>query len=58
MSAERVLVVSDAHLGGVPEAVEAAFHGFLDQVPQAGEQAVDTHFAALDPRAHARVRLV
>jgi UDP-2,3-diacylglucosamine hydrolase len=37
MKAERVLVVSDAHLGGVPAAVDAAFHAFLDEVPQAGD---------------------
>jgi UDP-2,3-diacylglucosamine hydrolase len=37
MSEARVLVVSDAHLGGVPKAVEAAFHAFLDDVPQAGD---------------------
>jgi len=37
MSAERVLVVSDAHLGGVPDAVDAAFHAFLEEVPQAGD---------------------
>lgn len=37
MSVERVLVVSDAHLGGVPEAVRAAFHAFLEDVPRAGD---------------------
>jgi UDP-2,3-diacylglucosamine hydrolase len=37
MSEERVLVVSDAHLGGVPPAVDAAFHAFVDEVPQPGD---------------------
>jgi UDP-2,3-diacylglucosamine hydrolase len=33
----RVLVVADAHLGQVPPATEAAFHAFLDRVPQGGD---------------------
>ena len=33
----RVIVVADAHLGQVPPATEAAFHAFLDQVPQPGD---------------------
>lgn len=33
----RVLVVADAHLGQVPPAVRAAFHAFLDEVPQPGD---------------------
>jgi len=33
----RVLVVADAHLGQVPPAVRAAFHSFLDEVPQPGD---------------------
>ena len=33
----RVIVVADAHLGQVPAATEAAFHAFLDQVPQPGD---------------------
>jgi UDP-2,3-diacylglucosamine hydrolase len=37
MSEARVLVVSDAHLGGVPPTVDAAFHAFLDDVPQPGD---------------------
>jgi UDP-2,3-diacylglucosamine hydrolase len=35
--AARVIVVADAHLGQVPPATEAAFHAFLDRVPQAGD---------------------
>ncbi len=33
----RVIVVADAHLGQVPPAVRAAFHSFLDRVPQPGD---------------------
>jgi len=33
----RVLVVADAHLGQVPPATEAAFHRFLDAVPDLGD---------------------
>jgi UDP-2,3-diacylglucosamine hydrolase len=33
----RVVVVADAHLGQVPPATEAAFHAFLDRVPQPGD---------------------
>jgi UDP-2,3-diacylglucosamine hydrolase len=33
----RVIVVADAHLGQVPPAVRAAFHAFLDGVPQPGD---------------------
>ena len=33
----RVIVVADAHLGQVPPATEAAFHAFLDGVPQPGD---------------------
>jgi UDP-2,3-diacylglucosamine hydrolase len=33
----RVIVVADAHLGQVPAATEAAFHAFLDEVPQPGD---------------------
>jgi UDP-2,3-diacylglucosamine hydrolase len=40
MDEARALVVSDAHLGGVPAAVDAAFHAFLDEVPQAGDHLV------------------
>ncbi len=36
-SASRVIVVADAHLGQVPAATEAAFHAFLDEVPQPGD---------------------
>ncbi len=35
--ASRVIVVADAHLGQVPAATEAAFHAFLDEVPQPGD---------------------
>src|SRR5205823_892185 len=35
--ASRVLVVADAHLGQVPPAVAAAFHRFLDAVPDLGD---------------------
>jgi UDP-2,3-diacylglucosamine hydrolase len=34
----RCFIVADAHLGQVPPAVEVAFHAFLDQVPQPGDQ--------------------
>jgi UDP-2,3-diacylglucosamine hydrolase len=33
----RVIVVADAHLGQVPPAVRAAFHSFLERVPQPGD---------------------
>ncbi|MGH7701263.1 MAG: UDP-2,3-diacylglucosamine diphosphatase [Gemmatimonadales bacterium] len=33
----RVVVVADAHLGQVPPAVEAAFHAFLDALPELGD---------------------
>lgn len=36
----RAIVVADAHLGQVPPAVEAAFHAFLDAVPQPGDHLV------------------
>lgn len=34
----RVVVVADAHLGQVPAATEAAFHEFLDAMPDLGDQ--------------------
>jgi UDP-2,3-diacylglucosamine hydrolase len=37
-SATRCLLVADAHLGQVPPVVEAAFHAFLDQVPEPGDE--------------------
>jgi UDP-2,3-diacylglucosamine hydrolase len=40
MSEARVLVVADAHLGGVPPAVDAAFHAFLDDVPRPDDHLV------------------
>jgi UDP-2,3-diacylglucosamine hydrolase len=36
----RVVVVADAHLGQVPPATEAAFHAFLDAVPDLGDALV------------------
>ncbi len=33
----RVVVVADAHLGQVPSAVQAAFHRFLEAVPDLGD---------------------
>jgi UDP-2,3-diacylglucosamine hydrolase len=33
----RVVVVADAHLGQVPHATEAAFHNFLEAVPDLGD---------------------
>ena len=33
----RIVVVADAHLGQVPPTVAAAFHDFLDCVPQLGD---------------------
>ncbi len=35
--ASRVIVVADAHLGQVPAHVEAAFHAFLEAVPDLGD---------------------
>jgi UDP-2,3-diacylglucosamine hydrolase len=35
-----VIVVADAHLGQVPAAVGAAFHGFLDEIPRPGDHLV------------------
>lgn len=37
----RVIVVADAHLGQVPPATEAAFHAFLERVPQPGGEGGD-----------------
>lgn len=34
---ERLVIVSDSHLGAVPESVEAAFLSFLDRVEQLGD---------------------
>ncbi len=42
ITAPRVIVVADAHLGQVPAAVGTAFHAFLDQVPQPGDHLVLT----------------
>ncbi len=42
ITAPRVIVVADAHLGQVPHAVGAAFHAFLDEVPQPGDHLVLT----------------
>lgn len=38
MSATRVLVASDAHLGAAPRHAEARFLDFLDHVPELGEE--------------------
>ena len=35
--ASRCIVVADAHLGQVPQAIEVAFHAFLESVPQTGD---------------------
>ncbi|HLB37203.1 MAG TPA: UDP-2,3-diacylglucosamine diphosphatase [Gemmatimonadales bacterium] len=40
MTSETVFVLSDAHLGGVPDAVTSALHGFLDAVPRSGDHVV------------------
>ncbi|HEX9704281.1 MAG TPA: UDP-2,3-diacylglucosamine diphosphatase [Gemmatimonadales bacterium] len=37
MPSSRIVVVADAHLGQVPPTVAAAFHEFLDCVPQLGD---------------------
>jgi UDP-2,3-diacylglucosamine hydrolase len=37
MPLERLVIVSDAHLGSVPDRVEEAFLEFLDQVPSLGD---------------------
>ena len=34
---ERLVIVSDSHLGAVPDRVEEAFLAFLDQVEQLGD---------------------
>ena len=34
---ERLVIVSDAHLGSVPDRVEEAFLAFLDHVPALGD---------------------
>jgi UDP-2,3-diacylglucosamine hydrolase len=34
---ERLVIVSDAHLGAVPKEVETAFLAFLDRVPELGD---------------------
>jgi UDP-2,3-diacylglucosamine hydrolase len=58
--APRVIVVADAHLGQVPPAVRAAFHSFLDQVPQPGDHLLLTgdlfdfwfEYPSVIPRKH------
>lgn len=40
MTHETVFVLSDAHLGGVPDAVTSALHRFLATVPQRGDHLV------------------
>jgi UDP-2,3-diacylglucosamine hydrolase len=55
-----VLVIADAHLGQVPPAVTAAFHAFLDGVPQPGDHLVLTgdvfdfwfEYQSVIPRKH------
>jgi UDP-2,3-diacylglucosamine hydrolase len=55
-----VLVVADAHLGQVPPAVAAAFHRFLDAVPDLGDALVINgdlfdfwfEYGAVIPRRH------
>jgi len=42
ITAPRVIVVADAHLGQVPATVGTAFHAFLDEVPQPGDHLVLT----------------
>ncbi len=56
----RVVVVADAHLGQVPPAVVAAFHRFLDAVPDLGDVLVINgdlfdfwfEYRAVIPRRH------
>lgn len=56
----RVLVVADAHLGQVPAAVGAAFHRFLEEIPQPGDHLLLTgdlfdfwfEYATVIPRKH------
>lgn len=56
----RVIVVADAHLGQVPPAVRAAFHSFLDEVPQPGDHLLLTgdlfdfwfEYPSVIPRKH------
>lgn len=56
----RVLVVADAHLGQVPPSVRAAFHAFLEAVPQAGDHLLLTgdvfdfwfEYQSVIPRKH------
>ncbi len=60
MPSARVLVVADAHLGQVPPAVAAAFHRFLDAVPDLGDALVINgdlfdfwfEYRAVIPRRH------
>src|SRR5918996_1722766 len=57
---DRVVVVADAHLGQVPRATEAAFHAFLDAVPDLGQSLVINgdlfdfwfEYASVIPRKH------
>jgi len=61
-SASRVIVVADAHLGQVPPAVAAAFHRFLDAVPDLGNALLINgdlfdfwfEYRAVIPRRHFR----
>ena len=58
--ASRVVVVADAHLGQVPPAVAAAFHRFLDALPELGDTLVINgdlfdfwfEYRAVIPRRH------
>ncbi|HKW40236.1 MAG TPA: UDP-2,3-diacylglucosamine diphosphatase [Gemmatimonadales bacterium] len=58
--ASRVVVVADAHLGQVPPAVAAAFHRFLDALPELGDALVINgdlfdfwfEYRAVIPRRH------
>jgi UDP-2,3-diacylglucosamine hydrolase len=60
VTVSRVLVVADAHLGQVPPAVAAAFHRFLDAVPDLGDALVINgdlfdfwfEYRAVIPRRH------
>lgn len=57
---ERVVVVADAHLGQVPPATAAAFHRFLETVPQPGDHLLINgdlfdfwfEYGAVIPRRH------
>jgi UDP-2,3-diacylglucosamine hydrolase len=59
-ASDRVIVVADVHLGQVPPATAAMFHGFLDTIPRPGDHLLINgdlfdfwfEYGAVVPRKH------